>query len=92
MNQSRFVYVLLGLALLIAAAAFGLFGTPDVKSGGVACGLAIAGGLSLVASALVVRRGQADEATIRTMERRIFDLESELEARAGERHIHDEEP
>jgi hypothetical protein len=92
MNQSYFLYVLLGLVSLLAATALGLFGPSDVKSAGAACGLAIAGGLSLVASALVLQRSQADEATMRTLERRIFDLESELEARAGDRHPHDDEP
>jgi hypothetical protein len=87
MNQSAFTYLVVGVVLLVAAGGVGLFGAADVGHGGLAGGLAIAGGLSLVASALVVQRSQIDEATIRTLERRVFDLESELEARAGE---HDE--
>ena len=34
MNQSYFLYVLLGLVSLLAATALGLFGPSDVKSAG----------------------------------------------------------
>ncbi len=90
MQQSFLLFLVLGLALLLTAVLFGLFGAAGAATG-AAAGLAVAGGLSVVAAALVVRRSQADEATIRTLERRVFDLESELEARAGDGPP-DEEP
>jgi ABC-type proline/glycine betaine transport system permease subunit len=89
MQRYYFLFLLLGLSLLLFAAFVGTLGSPTAASGGLAGGLGIAGGLSLVAAALVIRRSQEDEATIRTLERRVFDLEAELEARAGER---DDEP
>jgi hypothetical protein len=90
MQRSFVLLLLLALALFLAATFIGLLGAPTANVGGLACGLAISGGLSLVAGALVLRRSQEDEATIRTLERRTFDLESELEARTTERA--DEEP
>jgi len=90
MQQPFGLFVLLGLILLAVAVLVGLLAAPTVATGGLACGLALAGGLSIVSGALVIRGSQEDEATIRTLERRVFDLESELEARAGE-HA-DEEP
>lgn len=90
MNQSSFSYTVLGVVLLGTASAFGLFGGPEVKHGVVSCGFALAGGLCIVAGAIVRQRTQTDEATIRTLERRVFDLESELEARADAPSPHDD--
>jgi uncharacterized membrane protein YccC len=86
MQRFFVLYFCLGIVLLALALAFGVF-QPQML---LAAGFAVAGGLVLLGGAFVIQRSQVDEALLRTMERRVFDLESELEARAGERALPDD--
>jgi hypothetical protein len=92
MQKVFYLYLIIGLMLLGAATGMGLVAASSLPHVVMAAGLAVAGSLVMVGGAFVLQRSQQDEAALRTMERRIFDLESELEARAGDRAPLDDEP